>query len=197
LEIDSYRDAGLLAAAGLVNGLTPGERHGRPYAPPDALRGALALIRAALAIDPPSVDAVKPRHVAGFTDLAERLRTVFADIDRGDLAAAATALNDLLAAHPATPHLAFEAGRWRLHHHPADAPVLPMWTTITAEALARLIGEGEHDRLGVCTAGGCDRVFVDTSRNGSRRFCSTTCQNRVKTAAFRRRRASGPGVRSR
>jgi predicted RNA-binding Zn ribbon-like protein len=26
---------------------------------------------------------------------------------------------------------------------------------------------------------------VDTSRNGTRRFCSTSCQNRVKAAAFR------------
>jgi len=34
---------------------------------------------------------------------------------------------------------------------------------------------------------GCDRVFVDTSRNGTRRYCSTSCQNRVKTAAFRAR----------
>jgi predicted RNA-binding Zn ribbon-like protein len=64
-----------------------------------------------------------------------------------------------------------------------------MWTSITAEAVARLIGAGEQARLGICTADGCDRVFVDASRNGSRRFCSTTCQNRVKTAAFRRRRA--------
>ena len=186
MEIDSYRDAGLLAAAQLVNDLTPGERHGRPYAPP---ADALAVIRAALAVDPPSVEAVNRRHVDGFRALAERLRSVFVDIDRDDIGAAAATLNDLLQAHPATPHLAWEQGRWRLHHHPAGAPVLPMWTTITAEALARLIGEGQHNRLGVCTADACDRVYVDTSRNGSRRFCSTTCQNRVKTAAFRRRRS--------
>ncbi|MFC6935784.1 CGNR zinc finger domain-containing protein [Actinomadura yumaensis] len=36
----------------------------------------------------------------------------------------------------------------------------------------------------------CDRVYVDTSRNGTRRFCSTACQNRVKTAAFRARAQS-------
>jgi len=48
---------------------------------------------------------------------------------------------------------------------------------------------GEYwDRLGVCTAPRCDRVYVDTSRNGSKRFCSTACQNRVKSAAFRERR---------
>jgi hypothetical protein len=32
-------------------------------------------------------------------------------------------------------------------------------------------------------------VYVDTSRNGTRRFCSTSCQNRVKAAAFRARHA--------
>lgn len=44
-------------------------------------------------------------------------------------------------------------------------------------------------RLGVCTAERCDRVYVDTSKNGTRRFCSTACQNRVKAAAFRARHA--------
>jgi predicted RNA-binding Zn ribbon-like protein len=32
-------------------------------------------------------------------------------------------------------------------------------------------------------------VYVDVSRNGTRRFCSTACQNRVKAATYRRRRA--------
>jgi len=50
-----------------------------------------------------------------------------------------------------------------------------------------VLGGEMPDRLGVCTAPRCDRVFVDTSRNGTRRYCSTSCQNRVKTAAFRAR----------
>jgi predicted RNA-binding Zn ribbon-like protein len=32
------------------------------------------------------------------------------------------------------------------------------------------------------------RVFVDVSRYGTNRFCSTAGQNRVKAAAFRARR---------
>jgi predicted RNA-binding Zn ribbon-like protein len=48
-----------------------------------------------------------------------------------------------------------------------------------------VVGSSLHGRLGVCSAERCDRVYVDTSRNGSRRFCSTACQNRVKAAAFR------------
>ena len=103
--------------------------------------------------------------------------------------AAARRLNALLARHPASPHLAKEDGIWRLHHHPADAPLLPMWTSICAEALARMIGAQAAHRLGVCNATNCDRVFADTTRNASRRFCSVACQNRTKTAAFRQRQA--------
>jgi predicted RNA-binding Zn ribbon-like protein len=35
-------------------------------------------------------------------------------------------------------------------------------------------------------------VYVDTSRNGSKRFCSTACQNRVKAATFRERHSPAP-----
>lgn len=184
MELDSYIDAGVLAAVELVNGLTEGYAHGRPISATDAL----ATIKHALAVDPPSVAAVKNRDVPGFIELAGQLRPVFQDLDRGDVDAAARRLNVLLARHPATPHLAKEDGIWRLHHHPADAPLLPMWTSICTDGLARLIGAQAAHRLGVCNAANCDRVFVDTSKNASRRFCSVACQNRTKTAAFRQRR---------
>ena len=48
-------------------------------------------------------------------------------------------------------------------------------------------------RLGVCAAERCDRVYVDLSRNGAKRFCSTACQNRAKAAAFRVRSRGGAG----
>ena len=62
-----------------------------------------------------------------------------------------------------------------------------MWTSICAAALAELIGDGEAQRLGTCERTDCDRVYVDVSKNASRRFCSLTCQNRVKVATFRER----------
>ena len=55
--------------------------------------------------------------------------------------------------------------------------------------LVRELFQEYADRLGVCSAPECDRVFVDVSRNGTRRFCSTACQNRVKAAAHRARRS--------
>jgi predicted RNA-binding Zn ribbon-like protein len=49
------------------------------------------------------------------------------------------------------------------------------------------LGSDLGGRLGVCSAPACDRVYVDGSKNGTRRFCSTQCQSRVKAAVHRAR----------
>jgi predicted RNA-binding Zn ribbon-like protein len=54
-----------------------------------------------------------------------------------------------------------------------------------------MIGAQRAHRLGICAAMNCDRVLVDMTKNAGRRFCSITCQNRTKTAAFRQRRIDG------
>jgi predicted RNA-binding Zn ribbon-like protein len=180
-HFDRYADAGMQVAVDLVNVLVV------EPPPPEASTPAIA---DALAVDPPSVDRLQARHGQAFVELARRLREVLDRIDDGDVDAAAELLNVMLADHPAHPHLAKEDGAWRLHHHPADLALVPMWTAICAEALARLIATGQAGRLGICDADDCDRAYLDRSRNASRRFCSTTCQNRVKAAAFRARRAA-------
>lgn len=188
MEFDSYADTGIHVAVDLVNALAP-DRAGGKRAPSDE---ALPAIAELLAVDPPSADRLARADVPGFVTLAGQLRAVFDDLRDGGTDAAAARLNDLLARHPAHPHLAKEEdGRWRLHHHAVDAAVVPMWTAICAEGLARMLSAGFGDRLGTCEAPGCERVFLDQSKNASRRFCSTTCQNRVKAAAFRLRRAPG------
>ncbi len=153
----------------------------------------LAALRTVLAVDPASIERLETADVSGMVDLARRLHEICRLLARGDVDAAAALVNALLARHSAHPHLAYEDGRWRLHHHPVDAAVVPMWVAITADALARLIGAGQHDRVGICHADDCARVFVDVSKNRSRRFCSTTCQNRVKAAAFRQRQRQRGG----
>ena len=72
----------------------------------------------------------------------------------------------------------------------ADAEWAPSWAAPMATGLAIVLGNPAVDRLGLCNAPVCDRVYIDVSRNGTRRFCSTACQNRVKAAAFRARKAS-------
>ena len=182
--------AGVRAAVDLVNAVALEHAAGRPADTGDPL----SRLATALAGDPPSLAALGPDDVPAFLVLAGRLRSVFDDLRDGDVDAAAGRLNDLLADHPAQPHLAREDGRWRLHHHPLDAALVPMWTSICAEGLARAIGDGHAERLGSCAGTDCDRVFLDASKNASRRFCSTACQNRTKAAAFRRRRLVIPGA---
>ncbi len=183
---DSYENTGAVIAVDLVNALTLEHAYGRPV----QTHEPLPAIRRVLEVDPPSAAQLKARHVAGLVSLAGELRGVFQSLQDGDVDSAASRLNELLAQHPTDLHLAKEDGRWRLHHHPVDAALVPMVTAISAEALARLIGAGAEGRFGICDSDDCDRVYFDGSKNGSRRFCSTTCQNRVKAASFRRRQAT-------
>jgi hypothetical protein len=184
VKFDSYADAGVLASVELVNGLGLGSARDEPT----CSARSWEVIERVLAVDPPSLAQLSEGDGPGFLALAHRLHAVFDDLHQGDIDTAASRLNDLLANHPAQPHLAKEDGSWRLHHHPVDAALVAMWTSICAEGLARMIGAGYGDRLGTCSSDDCDRVFLDLSKNASRRFCSTRCQNRVKAAAFRLRR---------
>jgi predicted RNA-binding Zn ribbon-like protein len=184
VKLDSYRDAGILVSIDLVNELVV--ENAEEQGPHEAV-GRLKRI---LAVDATSVAALRPAHLKGFDGLARELHSVFMDIASGSLDAAATRLNRLLGRHPAHPHLAKEGGRWRLHHHPADASLLPMWAAICAEGLASMIAADKASRLGICERAECGRAYVDLTRNGSRRFCCLNCQNRVKVAAFRERNRS-------
>jgi predicted RNA-binding Zn ribbon-like protein len=189
MNLDSYNDAGIIAAVALVNGLTSGFSRGKPT--PEV--STADVITSVLAVDPPSLKMFNARDTKGFMLLARTLRDVFASLNSEDKDAAAHLLNQLLAKYPATPHLAKEDGQWRFHHHPAKLAVLPMWSSICTEGIARVFGMNSAQRLGTCAATRCDNVFIDTSKNGTRRFCSNTCQNRMKTAKFRSRNPLGRG----
>jgi hypothetical protein len=170
-------DVGLLVSIELVNELVV-----QPTEPPGVA------VRRVLAVDPPTLAKLHDDDVLGFAALAARVYDIAVALAAGDVDRGAGLVNQLLAEEPAAPHLAKESGRWVLHHHPAEAPPVPMWTSIAADAQARLIGADRGTRVGCCAADDCGRIYVDVSKNGSRRFCSLTCQNRVKAAAYRARR---------
>jgi predicted RNA-binding Zn ribbon-like protein len=52
-------------------------------------------------------------------------------------------------------------------------------------------------RLGACDDPRCRGVFLDTSRNRSRRYCSDRCASRANVAALRRRQRDGNVQRTR
>lgn len=61
-----------------------------------------------------------------------------------------------------------------------------------AESMARLLCEGDFRRVRRCEGTGCTLHFLDTSKNGGRRWCSMAgCGNRAKAAQHRARRRTG------
>jgi predicted RNA-binding Zn ribbon-like protein len=64
-------------------------------------------------------------------------------------------------------------------------------STIARDAI-ELLGGADLGRVRECAASNCSLLFVDESHAQRRRWCSMArCGNRNKTAAYRRRRASG------
>ena len=92
-------------------------------------------------------------------------------------------------AHP-RPYATDHDGELHLHYARADASVLEQVTTTVAMGLSQVVVQHGWQRLGVCSAEGCNDVYVDTSRNASRRYCSNTCASRSTVAAYRARRRS-------
>lgn len=187
MNFTSHVDAVVTVAVSLVNALTPGEARGRGYQPPDG-DSLAAAATAALRQGQPAARAVTAGEAAGLAEAAAQLRAVFDAVDAGRLDAAARQVNDLLTVTGARPQLDRHDGEpWHLHFHGYTDSLVQGWAAGCATGLAVVLGTDMYDRLGVCTAPRCDRVYVDISRNGTRRFCSTSCQNRVKAAAFRAR----------
>lgn len=183
MDFNSHTDTVVQVAVELVNLLTPGFRHGRGYEPPEDEERTAAVN--ALLRSGGGRRTVSWEEAASLSFVAAELRAVFA-ADSAD--EAACLVNDMLARTGARPALERHDGEpWHLHFHGAGDSLVNGWAASCTTGLAVVLGSELYDRLGVCTAPRCDRVYVDISRNGTRRYCSTSCQNRVKTAAFRAR----------
>jgi predicted RNA-binding Zn ribbon-like protein len=185
VNFTSHADAVVAVAVELVNALTPGEAYGRPYQPPDD-RALPAAVTAALRAGRGEVGPVSADEAAAFRPVAAAIRSVFDAVAAEQTDAAVRLVNDMLATTGARPRLDRHDGEpWHLHFHGAEDSLVTGWAAGCATGLAVVLGGEARGRLGVCSAPSCDRVFVDTSRNATRRFCSTACQNRVKAASFR------------
>lgn len=110
-------------------------------------------------------------------------------IQSGDEQLASSRVNALLDAYGATPRLSTHNGKPHLHFEPVDTSMVCWLGAITGMGLASVIVENGVDRFGVCGSGGCDDVYIDTSRNRSRRHCSNTCSTREAVAAYRKRQS--------
>jgi len=127
--------------------------------------------------------------------LREALYRVFSSLaagraaERADLATINVAVADAYRHLRLAPSGAVFAWEW----HEADGALdLPIW--MVARSAADLLVSDELARLRECAGEKCDWLFLDASRNQSRRWCDmAACGNRAKAQRNYARRRGGAG----
>lgn len=124
-------------------------------------------------------------QAAALATWADRVRPIFGDEDQERQIALVNALlgdattSVRVSTHDGYgPHLHYITG--------TDDPVARIKAAVAGGLAVAVCGAGGQ-RLGRCAREDCSIVYVDTSRNGRRRFCSLACANRVNVAAHRAR----------
>lgn len=182
MDFDTYASFGV----DLVSSQPDARHRDDPLADVDSLRGWLAS-------RPWLAERARAADLAPLVDLRAALRRVFEAAAEGRSADMVGMLNDLLEQHRPAPSISgHDDSDWHLHVAPSDGPVGPEFAAGAVMGLTMAFLDLGADRFGTCAADGCARVFLDTSRNRSRRYCSDRCATRANVAALRaRRRGAG------
>ena len=137
---------------------------------------------------------VTDRDVVVLRRFQKELRPAFEASGSGDTQTVVDVLNALLERHPITPRIA-DHNPANLHIHVANraASVADLLVGEALMGLATLVCDLGPTRLGVCAATPCTNVYVDTSPNQSRRYCSERCSSRANVAAYRARQKAAAG----
>jgi predicted RNA-binding Zn ribbon-like protein len=118
-----------------------------------------------------------------------RLRPTLALFWACDKDAAVAIVNQVLRDSHALPQLVkHDELDYHIHATGLDAPLAERMAVEAAMAMADVIRTDELGRLRVCGGDDCDDVYIDLSKNRSRRFCGVSCGNRANVAAYRARR---------
>jgi predicted RNA-binding Zn ribbon-like protein len=183
VDLNTYADL----AVRLVNTTNQGRQRGDGLATVESYRTLVA-------DRPHLVGKVTPTDLEALRLLREELRLIFTAADRADGAQVAERLNALLTRHPIHQQIVSHDGQhWHIHlvesgsaadRHAAGA----------IAGLTRLVTESGTDRLGVCAAADCERVFIATRPSAEKRFCSDQCKPKANVHALRTHgRGSGQG----
>ncbi|SEH03493.1 CGNR zinc finger domain-containing protein [Nonomuraea solani] len=126
-------------------------------------------------------------------DAGPRLAELAAELRRALLADRpadqAAHINAMIRRYGAQPYLVEDVGQpFHLHFHGSGGTQVEALGGEFATALALIVDGYGPDRFGACEAHQCEAVYIDLTRNGSRRYCSAACTARAKTAAYRSRR---------
>ena len=127
--------------------------------------------------------------VAELRAIRDRLREVFDAAETNRVPRAVQVLNSLMKQYPIRPVVTDHDGsHYHLHLAEGAPNIAAVYGAKAAMGLAVQATELGFDRLGVCQAAPCREVFIDTSTNRSRRYCSDRCATRANVAAYRARR---------
>lgn len=126
-------------------------------------------------------------ELAAIRGIRPRLRGLW-DVDRSG---AVPLVNEMLRDGGALPQLVIHDNYdWHVHATSDDAQLATRILVESAMAFVDIIRSDEYDRVRVCAADDCDAVYIDYSRNGSKRYCDTgNCGNRMNVNAYRARKA--------
>lgn len=116
------------------------------------------------------------------------LRPVFEASAARDTAGVVDGLNELMVRHPITPQISsHDPDDLHIHAASKSQSVAELLVGESLLGLATLVCDLGPSRLGICSAAPCANVYVDTSPNQSRRYCSDRCSSRANVAAYRAR----------
>jgi predicted RNA-binding Zn ribbon-like protein len=123
----------------------------------------------------------------------KRIREVFEHGSSGRDAQAVAELNALLEAFPVQPRISgHDTADWHMHVTGRGSSVSSEFLAGAVWGLAVWLCEHGSARFGVCADERCRNVYLDTSSNCCRRYCSERCATRAHVAAHRaRKRAAG------
>jgi predicted RNA-binding Zn ribbon-like protein len=138
-------------------------------------------------------EEVTEKDLVAFRRAQKRLREVFEHGSSGRDGEAVTELNTLLEAYPVQPRISgHDTNDWHMHVTGRGSSVSSEVLAGAVWGLAVWLCEHGSERFGVCADERCGNVYLDTSSNCCRRFCSERCATRSHVAAHRaRKRAAG------
>lgn len=120
--------------------------------------------------------------------IRDEFRAFFVSCSEENGGEATTRLNELLIQYPVHPQLSGHDGQpWHVHYTESGS-MSDKYAAGAAMGLAVRLADLGMERFGICQAGPCQGVFIDTSAARTRRYCSERCTNRANVTAFRARK---------
>ncbi len=183
MNFSTYNDLAAQMAVDLVNTLDP-------VAGDDSLQslGDLREFLSQYQKDWPAEDWRPGRpnkaDLAAVLELREVLRGVFSAESADE---AARILHGILADASASPRISVQKDRPHFRFETQAAGTAAWLAVTTASGLSVVLCDVGLDRFGSCSSHTCVDVYVDSSKNRSRRHCSTRCATRENVAALRQR----------